>query len=55
MTREYVDLYESLVHEHQSAERRARVVRLAPARRAAEATDLLVLPAAATDGGAKSG
>ena len=55
MTREYVDLYETLVHEHRFAGRRARVVRLAPSRRDTEATEPLMLPAAATDGGANSG
>ena len=55
MTREYVDLYEALVHEHRAAGRRARVVRLAPPRRAADTSVPLVLPAAATDGGAESG
>jgi hypothetical protein len=50
MAREYAELYEALVQEYRAAERRARVRRLAPARRTASGPEPLLLPAAATDG-----
>jgi glycosyltransferase involved in cell wall biosynthesis len=55
MAREYAELYEALVQEYRAAERRARVRRLAPARRTASGPEPLLLPAAATDGGITSG